>query len=39
MVTQPLTEPTKIQPQTFPAFHRSGFTVIEWGGTELTSQY
>ena len=25
-----------IEPQTFPAFERDGFTVVEWGGCEVT---
>jgi hypothetical protein len=35
MVFQPLTQPTAVTPQSFPAFTRTGFTVIEWGGSEL----
>jgi|GEM_PF-2599113 hypothetical protein len=34
MVYKPLQQPVSVTPQTFPAFHRTGFTVVEWGGTE-----
>lgn len=37
MVFEPLPAPIKVAPQTFPTFHRVGFTVVEWGGTELNS--
>ena len=33
MVEQPLTHTVPVTPQTFPTFHRSGFTAVEWGGT------
>lgn len=29
----------KIEPQTFPKFSRDGYTVIEWGGSELDRQF
>ncbi|HUC31494.1 MAG TPA: hypothetical protein VMR99_02270 [Candidatus Paceibacterota bacterium] len=35
MVWEPLQTTEQIQPQTFPNFTRNGFTVVEWGGTEL----
>jgi len=35
MAYKPLPSPVKIAPQTFPVFHRAGFTAVEWGGTEL----
>lgn len=35
MVTQPLEEKIDIAPQEIKPFRRSGFTVVEWGGTEL----
>jgi hypothetical protein len=35
MVVAPLQQPLTLPPQTFPVFHRVGFTVVEWGGTEL----
>ncbi len=33
MVEQPIKLTQNISPQTFPVFHRNGFTVVEWGGT------
>lgn len=36
MAFQPLARPISIKPQVFPVFHRSGFTVVEWGGTKLS---
>jgi len=36
MVEKPLESPVKVTPQTFPAFHRDGFTAVEWGGTVLS---
>ncbi|MES2678625.1 MAG: hypothetical protein V4635_02015 [Bacteroidota bacterium] len=30
---------TKIRPQTFPKYSREGYTVIEWGGSELDGQF
>ncbi len=35
MVYKPLDKPIKIQKQTIKHFIRKGFTVIEWGGSEL----
>lgn len=35
MVYKPLDKPTSVEPQTFPAFIRNGFTVVEWGGAEV----
>ncbi|MEI8339139.1 MAG: hypothetical protein WCF94_00570 [bacterium] len=35
MVYKPLNEPTKVEPQIFPRFERNGFTLIEWGGSEI----
>lgn len=35
MVYEPLQAPINIPPQSFPLFQRNGFTVVEWGGTEL----
>ncbi len=35
MVTKPLTTAIAIKPQTFTPFVRTGFTVVEWGGTQL----
>lgn len=34
MAWKPVKKPVEIEPQTFSAFERKGFTVIEWGGTE-----
>ena len=28
-------EPVEIEPQTFTTLNRQGFTVIEWGGSEV----
>ena len=28
----------EIEPQEFPGFDRNGFTVVEWGGTEVSKQ-
>lgn len=36
MAFEPINKPISLTPQTFPVFHRLGFTVVEWGGTELT---
>lgn len=36
MVFQPLDTPIEVEPQQFPAFSRQGFTVVEWGGSELS---
>ena len=35
MAWQPLEAPVDIPAQTLPAFERRGFTVVEWGGTEI----
>ena len=35
MVYHPLQEPIVVQPQTIAPFQRHGFTVVEWGGTEV----
>ncbi len=35
MVYQPLDMPVELPPQAFEPFERSGFTVVEWGGTEV----
>ncbi|EAY18672.1 Ubiquitin family protein [Trichomonas vaginalis G3] len=34
----PLNNPCDIEPQELPTFKRDGFTVIEWGGTIVTSE-
>lgn len=36
MAWKPLDKPQEIAPQTFPAFLREGFTVVEWGGTQVS---
>jgi hypothetical protein len=35
MVFKPLDVPVTVEPQEFQSFSRVGFTVVEWGGTEL----
>ncbi|HUC87010.1 MAG TPA: hypothetical protein VMR75_01615 [Candidatus Saccharimonadales bacterium] len=35
MVEEPLNSPVAVTPQSFPSFHRSGFTAVEWGGMAL----
>jgi hypothetical protein len=35
MAFAPIQQPVKVTPQSFPTFHRNGFTAVEWGGTEL----
>ncbi|MBQ4578630.1 MAG: hypothetical protein IJA84_06150, partial [Clostridia bacterium] len=35
MAWRPLEAPVDIPAQTLPAFERCGFTVVEWGGTEI----
>ena len=35
MTWKPLKQPVDIPAQTLPAFERHGFTLIEWGGTEI----
>ncbi len=37
MVYQPLDTPVELPPQTFEPFERSGFTVVEWGGSSAQS--
>ena len=36
MAYKAVDEPVDIEPQTFEPFTRDGFTVVEWGGTEVT---
>ena len=36
MAWKPLQEPVEIMAQTLPSFSRHGFTVVEWGGTQIT---
>ena len=36
MAWQALSEPIEIEAQEFTALEREGFTVVEWGGTEIT---
>ena len=36
MAWQALEEPVELPAQTLPAFSRSGFTVVEWGGAEVS---
>jgi len=38
MAEEPLARPVPVTPQTFPVFHRTGFTAVEWGGTILGQQ-
>ena len=35
MTFKPLDQPVDIEPQTLTAPERTGFTVVEWGGSEL----
>ena len=35
MAWKPLTEAVELEPQTFAPFSRDGFTVVEWGGTQV----
>lgn len=35
MVWKPLEQPAELAPQELPAFERSGFALVEWGGAEL----
>ena len=35
MVYSPLTEPVELPEQQLSPFERSGFTVVEWGGTSI----
>ncbi|HWB38644.1 MAG TPA: hypothetical protein VG604_00175 [Candidatus Saccharimonadales bacterium] len=39
MAFKPLQNSVKAIPQSFQAFHRSGFTAVEWGGAELPANY
>jgi hypothetical protein len=36
MAWKPLEAPMKVQPQELTAPLRSGFTVVEWGGAEIS---
>lgn len=36
MAWKPLEEPVEIEPQVFESFERTGFTVVEWGGAEVS---
>lgn len=38
MAFRPLSEPTPIEPQALSAPARTGFTVVEWGGAEITEE-
>jgi hypothetical protein len=33
---KPLTEEVEIEPQNLTALERNGFTVVEWGGTQIS---
>ena len=35
MVYEPMDKPIEIEPQELPVLTREGFTVVEWGGTEI----
>ena len=35
MMWKALDEPVEIEPQVLPTYERKGFTLVEWGGTEL----
>ena len=37
MAFKALEEPIEVTEPTFEAFERRGFTVVEWGGTEIKS--
>lgn len=37
MAWRPLTEPVEIPEQDLPAFERTGFAAVEWGGAELSA--
>lgn len=37
MAFEPLQVPVKVSPQSFPVFQRNGFTVVEWGGTQVAN--
>lgn len=36
MAWRPLAEPVEIPEQTLPAFNRTGFTAVEWGGAQVS---
>ena len=36
MAWKAVNEPVEIEPQTFNGFERNGFTVVEWGGSEVS---
>ena len=36
MVYKPLSEKREVTEQTLPSFERTGFTVVEWGGTKIS---
>lgn len=38
MIWSKAEENVSVQPQTLPSFQRNGFTVVEWGGTEMPQQ-
>ena len=38
MAWKAVDEPVEIEAQEFEGFERNGFTVVEWGGTELTEK-
>lgn len=38
MAWKPLDAPVDIQPQKFPAFVRTGFSAVEWGGVKVSSE-
>jgi Tfp pilus assembly protein PilX len=38
MAEEPISQPVPVTPQTFPTFHRNGFTAVEWGGTILKQE-
>ena len=37
MAFRPLAEPVDVEPQTLTAPHRQGFTLVEWGGCQVSS--
>jgi len=39
MVFRELEEATSLPPQTFEPFEREGFTVVEWGGSEIDGDW
>jgi hypothetical protein len=38
MVVKPLAHAVELEPQTFPHFERTGFSVVEWGGSVLPNE-